>query len=179
MHFQSARAVLAMAAALWPTVAAAQPTSSFAELRARVNSGDTVIVTGGPQGWVTKGVIRSLTGDTLVLDAKGSRMSFAESEVQEIRRPSHRGRNAALGAGIGFLVGCIGAGAATRQDNYAYLDFWQYFGFWLMPAMGASVGAATGGSKTVFLPTGRLGRGTSISPWLAPNGAGLALAIRY
>ena len=59
MTFRSACAVFAVAAALWPNMAAAQPASSFAELGARVNSGDTVIVTGGPQGWVTKGVIRS------------------------------------------------------------------------------------------------------------------------
>ena len=177
MNFQSACAVFAMAAALWPTVAAAQPTSSFAELGARVKDGQTVIVTGGPQGWETEGVIRSLSGDTLVLDAKGSRMSFAESEVQEIRRPSHRGRNAAIGAGIGFLAYCIGAGTAKRQNKDLY--GWAYVGSWLLPATGASVGAATGGSKTLLLSAGRVGRGTSISPWLAPNGAGLALAIRY
>ena len=126
----------------------------------------------------TKGVIRSLSGDTLVLDAKGSRMSFAEAEVQEVRRPSHRGRNAALGAGIGLLISCIGTEMADRRyDDSVYT--WLYFGTWLLPAVGASVGAATGGSKTLFLPARRVGRGTSISPWLAPNGAGLALAIRY
>jgi hypothetical protein len=41
--------------------------------------------------------------------------------------------------------------------------------------MGASVGAATGVSKTLFLPAGRTARVPSISPWLAPNGVGLAL----
>ena len=41
MNFQSACAVFAMAAALWPNVAAAQPTSSFAELGARVKYGQT------------------------------------------------------------------------------------------------------------------------------------------
>ena len=105
-------------------------------------------------------------------------MSFAESEVQEIRRPSHRRRNAALGAGIGLLIACIGITAADqRYDGSIYT--WSYVGSWLLPAMGASVGAATGGSKTLFLPAGRAARGTSISPWLAPNSAGLALAIRY
>ena len=178
MTFRSACAVFAVAAALWPNVAAAQPASSFAELGARVNSGDTVIVTGGPQGWVTKGVIRSLSGDTLVLDANGSRMSFAESEVQEVRRPSHRGRNAALGAGIGLLIACIGITAADQRYNGSVYT-WAYVGSWLLPAVGASVGAATGGSKTLFLPARRVGRGASISPWLAPNGAGLTLAIRY
>ena len=178
MTFRSACAVFAVAAALWPNVAAAQPASSFAALGARVNSGDTVIVTGGPQGWVTKGVIRSISGDTLVLDAKGSRMSFAESEVQEVRRPSHRGRNAALGAGIGLLIACIGITKADEQHSDSVYT-WAYVGFWLLPAVGASVGAATGGSKALFLPARRVGRGTSISPWLAPNGAGLALAIRY
>ena len=97
MTFRSACAVFAVAAALWPNVAAAQPASSFAELGARVNSGDTVIVTGGPQGWVTKGVIRSLSGDTLVLDAKGSRMSFAESEVQRFAVRATAGETLHLG----------------------------------------------------------------------------------
>ena len=101
MNFQSSCAVLALAAAPWPNVAAAQPTSSFDELGARVKDGQTLIVT-RPEGWEIKGVLRSLSGDTLVLDAEGSRMSFAESDVQRIRRPSHRWRNAAIGAGIGL-----------------------------------------------------------------------------
>jgi hypothetical protein len=177
MNFQSSCAVLAMAAALWPNVAAAQPTSSFAELGAQVKDGQTLIVT-GPQGMEIKGVLRSLSGGTLVLDAEGSRMSFAESEVQGIRRPSHRGRNAAIGAGIGLAIACIGLRQADqRYDDSVYT--WLYVGSWLLPAMGASVGAATGGSKTLFLSAGPAARGTSISPWLAPNGAGLALAIRY
>jgi len=177
MNFQSTCAVLAMAAALWPNAAAAQPTSSFVELGERVKSGQTLIVM-GPQGWEIKGVVRSLSRDTLVLDAKGARMSFAESEVQAIRSPSHRRRNAWLGAGIGLLIACIGTEMADRRyDDSVYT--WLYFGTWLLPAVGASVGAATGGSKTLFLPTARAARGTSISPWLAPNGAGLALAIRY
>ena len=178
MNFQSSCAVLALAAALWPNVAAAQPTSSFAELRARVKDGQTLIVT-GPQDWGEfKGVLRSLSGDTLVLDAEGSRMSFAESAVQRIRRPSHRWRNAAIGSGIGLAIYYFGARAADqRGDDSIYM--WLYVGSWLLPATGASVGAATGGGKTLFLPAGRAARGASISPWLAPNAAGLALAIRY
>ena len=176
MNFQSSCAVLAMAAALWSNVAAAQPTSSFAELGAQVKDGQTLIVT-GPQDWEIKGVLRSLSGDTLVLDAEGSRMSFAESEVQGIRRPSHRGRNAAIGAGIGLAIACIGLRQADQRYDSVYT--WLYVGSWLLPAMGASVGAATGGSKTLFLSAAPAARGTSISPWLAPNGAGLALAIRY
>jgi hypothetical protein len=54
-----------------------------------------------------------------------------------------------------------------------------YVGSWLLPTAGASIGAATGGSKTLFLPARRMAGGASISPWLAPHGAGLALAIRY
>ena len=177
MNFQSACTMLAVAAALWPNVAAAQPTSSFDDLGARVKPGQTLIVT-GPEGWEIKGVLRSLSGDTLVLDGEGSRMSFVESEVQRIRRPSHRGRNAAIGAGIGLAIACIGVRAADqRYDDSVYT--WLYVGSWLLPAIGASVGAATGGGTTLFLPAWRAARGTSISPWVAPNGAGLALAIRY
>jgi hypothetical protein len=156
MSFQSSCAALAMAAALWPNVAAAQPTSSFAELGARVKDGQTLIVT-GPQGREFKGVIRSLSGDTLVLDAEGSRMSFAESEVQRIRRPSHRWRNAAIGAGIGSAIFYIGARAADqRYDDSIYM--WLYVGSWLLPATGASVGAANGGAKRCScLPGARRG----------------------
>jgi len=149
MNFHSACAVLAMAAVLWPNAAAAQPTSSLAELGWRPMYGQTWIVM-VPQGWEIKGVVRSLSSDTLVLDAKGSRMSFAESEVQAIRSPSHRRRNAWLGAGIGLLIACIGTEMADRRyDDSVYT--WLYFGTWLLPAVGASVGAATGGSKTLFL----------------------------
>jgi hypothetical protein len=81
-------------------------------------------------------------------------------------------------AGIGSLIACIGIEKADqRYDDSVYT--WLYVGSWLLPAVDASVGAATGGSKMLFLPTGRAPRGTSISPWLAPNGAGLARAIRY
>jgi hypothetical protein len=175
MTFRSSYVVFAMAAALWPQVAAAQAASSFAELRARVKDGQTLIVTGS-QGGQIKGVLRSLSGDTLVLDAEGSRMSFAQSEVRKIRSPSHRGRNAAIGAGIGFAVASIGIRGNKGSDS---VYMWLYVGSWLLPASGASVGAATGGSQTLFLPAGRVTRGVSISPWLAPNGAGLALAVRY
>src|SRR5262249_8340080 len=154
-------------------VAAAQPTSSFAELGPRVKDGQTLIVTSS-QGWEVKGVLRSLSGDTLVVDADGSRRSFAETEVQAIRTPSHRGRNAAIGVGIGLAIACIGLKVADQQDDDS-IYMWLYVGSWLLPATGASVGAATGGSKTLFLPAGNSARGASISPWLAPNGAGLAL----
>jgi hypothetical protein len=135
-----------------------------------------VIVTGGPQAWETKGVIRSLSSDTLVLDAKGSRMSRRIRGTRD--SPSEPPREKRCNWGWNrFLAYCIGAGTAKRQNKDLY--GWAYVGSWLLPATGASVGAATGGSKTVFLPAGRVGRGTSISPWVAPSGAGLALAIRY
>jgi hypothetical protein len=87
-------------------------------------------------------------------------------------------RHGAIGAGIGSAIACIGLTAADqRYDDSVYV--WLHVGSWLLPAMGASVGAATGGGKTPFVPAGRTARVTSISPWLAPDDAGLALAIRY
>jgi hypothetical protein len=150
MTIQSACAAFAMAAALCPRVATAQPASSFAELRPHVKDGQTLIVT-GHQGTEIKGVLKSLSDDTLVLDRKGSRMSFAQSEVRRIRRPSHRWRNAAIGAGIGFAIALIGMTAANGSgDDSIYM--WMYIGSWLGPAAGAGVGAATGGGTTLFLP---------------------------
>ena len=174
MNFRSSCAVFAMAAALCPNLAAAQPTSSFAELRARVKDGQTLIVT-GPQGTDIRGVLRSLSDDTLVLDAEGSRTSFIQSEVRAIRRPSHRARNAAIGAGAGLAIAYAGFKGTQGRDDSVYM--WAYVGSWLLPTAGAGIGAATGGSEKLFLHAGRVG--ASISPWLAPKGAGIALAIRY
>ena len=178
MTFRSACAVFAVAAALWPNMAAAQPASSFAELGARVNSGDTCDRDRRPPGLGNQGrysiylwrhagpgrerfpdVLRRIRGTRFAVRATaGERCAWGWNRFVDY-----------LHRHYGWL---------TEQHSDSVYT-WAYVGSWLLPAVGASVGAATGGSKTLFLPARRAARGTSISPWLAPNGAGLAVAIRY
>jgi hypothetical protein len=75
-----------------------------------------------------------------------------------------------------LAIAVIGLNATNGTDS---VYGWLYVGSWLLPTAGASIGAAAGGSKTLFLPARPMARAASISPWLAPHGAGLALAIRY
>ena len=116
---------LAVALALWPASAEAQPTArSFAELIGIVKADETVVITDTRSRRV-KGTLTSVDEDSLSLAADGRTQTFSRSEVSTVRVADGLGNGALIGAGAG-----LGAALAIL----ATAGFWR----WLHPSFGES-----------------------------------------
>lgn len=93
-----------------------------------------------------KGVLRSVSDDAVTI---GNGESYQRQDVRRVllRKPSHRGRNALIGLGIGAAAG-LGTGAAVDSDC----------------------------SKTSFMCTGNLGKAV-LTPLFGGIGAGIGALL--
>ena len=113
---------------------AEEPVSSFADLWARLKSGDRVFVTDGA-GQQTVGVFAKVSDSTLSLLVEGQIRELPATEVREIARQGDSLLN-------GFLIGA-GIGAVLEAAAFAECD--EVFEECLHPAAAAAVGGVVFG----------------------------------
>jgi len=175
----AAVAVLSTAA----LAAAQEPVRSFDQLDTRLKPGDTIWVTDA-QGREVKGKIRSLSPDTLVMDADGPR-TFPGADVRLV--VERRRDSLANGALIGFGVGGVGMGLAClasiddEDRGWCAAVMLVYGG--IGTCIGVGIDALIPGKKLVAyrapVPGAHAVPRVSIAPLVTPRAKGVALSFSF
>jgi hypothetical protein len=163
--------------------AAQEPVKSFDQLNTRLKPGDKVWVTDA-QGREVKGKIRSLSPDTLVMDADGTR-TFPGADVRLV--VERRRDSLANGALIGFGVGGVGMGLAClasiddEDRGWCAAVMLVYGG--IGTCIGVGIDALIPGKKLVAyrapVPGAHAAPRVSIAPLLTPRAKGVALSFAF
>lgn len=191
---------LAMAVTLLPRTAGAQTIArSFEELQRLFKPGPTVVVT-DLMGRRTTGRVVDLSESSLVLEPRGeggTRRTFAESSVAEIRRTDSAwsGTLIGLAVGIGLAKGlceqdwelCRGASVVGAQFGVRGLPVngSHVFGPLMLSALiggplaGGLIDRAKG-NNTIYLARSRSSQSSvAVSPWHIHGGGGMSVAFRF
>ena len=168
--------ILMVTICLSPSVARAQaPATSFADLRAVLKPGQTIVVTDA-NGQRIKGKVRdvALSPPALVIAAPAPR-TFTEGSITEIRTTDSLLTGAILG-------GSIGAGLAlwdylidpSEPDNGAIFAV----AIGLGTAVGAGIDALIDGSRVLYR-SGQQQRRVTVAPIATAHRQGVRVSVRF
>jgi hypothetical protein len=112
----------------------------------------TEIRIAGPRPGTVQGTLKSVTGDSLVLNSNAGQETFERQQITRVavKKQGHRARNTLIGLGVGAGAG-LGIGAAADHSCASKGCFFgPNFGKAIVTAFGAAVGALVG----VLIPSG-------------------------
>ncbi len=177
-------AALVSFALLAPAVAWAQESvKTFDQLSTRLRVGDTVWVT-DHQGHETKGTLRDITAQALVVDSHGAR-TLAASEIRQVRVRQHDslvngtliGLLVGLGAGLWFDEACREGGDLCGGRYGARTAVGAVMG----TGIGLAVDAARRGRRMVVYgaPGAEASAHVMVVPFVTPARKGLAVSANF
>ena len=161
---------------------ASGPVHAFADLWARVKSGDTVYVI-DVNGREATGVFQKISDSSIDVLVNGQSLQIRQSDVRQVARRGDSLKNGALwGAGLGAIGA---AGQSTGCSHYASghcpsagsRALWISYRALVYGAIGAGIDALHTGRTTVYEPTAH--RSVQVTPLLSTQSTGLFVSVRF